>query len=264
MAASSSIPTNSPPPSIVTDSNCFLTALQDLLTSLGKELRVPTIGGTELNLHELFLKVSSMGEYEKYNFLCETAILYSLLYDFEKRYSGTVDILHAAASNQSDQPEPVRGVLVTVNIGKEQYKGMLYRATPKKRDPAAPKRFRTAYNFFFSEEYPKQKLFHSGKLCEITKRIAELWKSLNVVEKQVYHEKAKRDRERYRTEMDLYRKRIADVVPLQQLPTGPEMPLQQLQQEVPLQQQLPPEVPLQQQLPPEMEEQSLVDTALRL
>ena len=187
------------------------------------------------------------------------------------------------------------GYLVTVTIGSEKLKGVLYQAPQnpvlvashhsasaknnnasaslgvhrrrrrkkseiKRRDPAHPKPNRSGYNFFFAEQHARLKLLHHGKDREISRMIGELWNKLKESEKtvrnlfnivfyivhklicifwflylgrmninalsltgiKVYQEKAMKDKERYRVEMEDYREKlkmgpvISDAVPLQQ------------------------------------------------
>lgn len=108
------------------------------------------------------------------------------------------------------------GYLVTVTIGSEKLKGVLYQ-TPqnivlpapdhsasvnnnnagvhrrrrrkksemKKRDPAHPKPNRSGYNFFFAEQHARLKPLNQGKDREISRTIGELWNKLNESEKAV-------------------------------------------------------------------------------
>lgn len=108
------------------------------------------------------------------------------------------------------------GYLVTVTIGSEKLKGVLYQtqniahqvppsynvltnnsANPqvvsgvqrrrrrrkkseiKRRDPAHPKPNRSGYNFFFAEQHARLKPLHPGKDREISRMIGELWSNLN-------------------------------------------------------------------------------------
>ncbi|XP_056177060.1 high mobility group B protein 15 isoform X3 [Syzygium oleosum] len=150
------------------------------------------------------------------------------------------------------------GYLVTVSIGSEKLKGVLYQ-TPqsaagkmpqqfnisinnnnvagssgiqrrrrrkkseiKRRDPAHPKPNRSGYNFFFAEQHARLKPLHPGKDREISRMIGELWNKLNESERAVYQDKALKDKERYKMEMESYRERlrmgqvVSDAVPLQQ------------------------------------------------
>jgi hypothetical protein len=111
------------------------------------------------------------------------------------------------------------GYLVTVTIGSEKLKGVLYQAPQnpvlpashhsvpannnvtasvgvhrrrrrkksemKKRDPAHPKPNRSGYNFFFAEQHPRLKPLHRGKDREISRTIGELWNKLPESEKAV-------------------------------------------------------------------------------
>ncbi|KAJ8755461.1 hypothetical protein K2173_019259 [Erythroxylum novogranatense] len=175
----------------------------------------------------------------------------------------------SGARSSSSASSPVTGVidgkfesgyLVTVSIGSEKLKGVLYwapqnqscqasqhcnlvannrgnaRATTgiqrrrrrkkseiKRRDPAHPKPNRSGYNFFFAEQHARLKPLHPGKDREISRMIGELWNKLKESERTVYQEKAMKDKERYRIEMEDYRERlrigqvISNAIPLQQL-----------------------------------------------
>lgn len=217
-------------------------------------------------------------------------------------------ILVIAARPASSGGSPVIGIidgkfesgyLVTVTIGSEKLKGVLYQAPQnpihqvpssynvinnntatahavsgvqrrrrrkkseiKRRDPAHPKPNRSGYNFFFAEQHARLKPLHPGKDREISRMIGELWNKLkesekavrtvlfstpclllifnifclntiglhmNVPDIQVYQEKALKDKERYRIEMEDYRERlktgqvISDAVPLQQRLPGADV-----------------------------------------
>lgn len=116
------------------------------------------------------------------------------------------------------------GYLVTVKIGSEDFKGVLYappnsanqvqqhQSVPqmqivpvnstdntsgvvrrkrrkkceiKKRDPARPKPNRSGYNFFFQEQHARLKPLFPGKDREISRMIGEAWNKLNEPEKAV-------------------------------------------------------------------------------
>ena len=142
-----------------------------------------------------------------------------------------LSFLIVVASPASSTASPVIGVidgkfesgyLVTVTIGTEKLKGVLYEApqtparqvpqyfsvitnntesTPaaptvhrrrrrkkseiKKRDPAHPKPNRSGYNFFFAEQHARLKPLHPGKDREISRMIGELWTKLKENEKAV-------------------------------------------------------------------------------
>lgn len=114
------------------------------------------------------------------------------------------------------------GYLVTVTIGTEKLKGVLYQAPQnqsypmsqhynvsanntgnvhavsgtqrrrrrkkneiKRRDPAHPKPNRSGYNFFFAEQHARLKPLYPGKDREISKMIGDLWNKLKESEKAV-------------------------------------------------------------------------------
>ncbi|KAM0038155.1 putative transcription factor & chromatin remodeling ARID-HMG family [Helianthus debilis subsp. tardiflorus] len=135
------------------------------------------------------------------------------------------------------------GYLCTVRIGGEQLQGVLYQTmqtplyeTPvntdatqglttvrcrrrrrkkcemRKRDPAQPKPNRSGYNFFFSEHHARLRLLHTGKDKAISRMIGEEWNKLTESEKAVYQEKAVKDKERYRSEMENYKESKAQVL----------------------------------------------------
>ncbi|KAL6971061.1 hypothetical protein U1Q18_030743 [Sarracenia purpurea var. burkii] len=177
----------------------------------------------------------------------------------------------AAATSVPSPGSPVIGVidgkfesgyLVTVTVGSEKLKGVLYQALQnlshnvpqnqsistnnnnnntfttsgvlrrrrrkksemKKRDPAHPKPNRSGYNFFFAEQHARLKPLYLGKDREISRMIGELWTKMNETEKSFYQDKAVKDKERYKIEMEDYRERlrtgqiISNAVPIQQRP----------------------------------------------
>ena len=114
------------------------------------------------------------------------------------------------------------GYLVTVTVGSEKLKGVLYQAPPqnqslqlpqprsvpannsgntqavpgtrrrrrkkseiKRRDPAHPKPNRSGYNFFFAEQHARLKPLYPGKDREISRMIGELWNKINDSQKVV-------------------------------------------------------------------------------
>ncbi|KAK7295847.1 hypothetical protein RJT34_18759 [Clitoria ternatea] len=153
------------------------------------------------------------------------------------------------------------GYLVSVSVGSQTLKGVLYEALEipgmsasashpqsimvrnnnastslgvhrrrrrkkseiKRRDPAHPKPNRSGYNFFFAEQHARLKPLHQGKDRDISRMIGELWNNLNEPGKSVYQEMAIKDKERYKAEMEDYRHKLktGNVI-------GDVVPLQQL------------------------------------
>ncbi|GAB4844087.1 High mobility group B protein 15 [Ancistrocladus abbreviatus] len=337
-----------PPPlakyeDVVANRRLFMDTLEKLHAAMGTKFMIPIIGGRDLDLHQLFVEVTSRGGIEKilrekrwkevtaaFSFPSTATnasfvlrkYYYSLLNHYEQIYYfkahgwtplppgslqgspimpvavhglasvqgitppqqvhtgitqqpkiNTMESMPGASSAASSVGCPVVGVidgkfdsgyLVTVTVGTEKLKGVLYQAPAdpirqvlpqntgvfanqddsnllatatqrrrrrkkseiRKRDPALPKPNRSGYNFFFAEQHARLKPLYSGKDREISRMIGELWTNLKDSDKAVYQEKALKDKERYRIEMEDYRERlrsgrvISDAVPIQQRPPG--------------------------------------------
>ncbi|KAF8106496.1 hypothetical protein N665_0139s0085 [Sinapis alba] len=305
---------------VVADPKLFMATLETLHSRLGTKFMVPIIGGKDLDLHKLFIEVTSRGGISKivnerrWKEVTATFVFpptatnasfvlrkyyFSLLKNYEQIYffrsNGQTppDSLHNPSTGpglvqgppqellaltytaqprigSSDLPGgslngPVvsglidgkfeDGYLITVKIGTEELKGVLYELVPqqshvgfpntnanpqgvtggvtkrrrrrkkseiKRRDPAHPKPNRSGYNFFFAEQHARLKPLNPGKDREISRMIGELWNKLNEQERSVYQGKAMEDKERYRIEMEEYREKlrtgqlISNAVPLQQ------------------------------------------------
>ncbi|MCO5597268.1 hypothetical protein L7F22_051344 [Adiantum nelumboides] len=276
---------------VVADRDLFYDTLNKFHASLGTRLSIPTIGGKELDLHLLYVEVSSRGGLEQvirerkwkevtvvFHFPPTTTsasfvlrkYYVSLLHHYEQVYFfGTQGSLvtppvtasipnqspgHQSVDNGSminnglengelvikkrrrrieDSPQlqeadfavPIghavsgvidgkfeRGYLVTVTVGTEKLRGILYHlplenVTPQfasvsemakgvvmdsapevrrrrrrrrkdempKKDPNAPKPNRSGYNFFFQEHRKRLKALHPDKDKELSKMIGELW-----------------------------------------------------------------------------------------
>lgn len=100
------------------------------------------------------------------------------------------------------------GYLVTVNLGTDRMKGVLYhipqhisknsfpsakpthwdrkRSRLALRDPSRPKSNRSGYNFFFAEHYGRLKPLYFGEEKAISKKIGLLWSNLTEAERQVH------------------------------------------------------------------------------
>ncbi|KAL3329291.1 hypothetical protein AABB24_036407 [Solanum stoloniferum] len=312
-----------PPPlvtyeNVVASPQLFMETLQKLHAAMRTKFMIPVIGGKALDLHRLFVEVTTRGGLSKVlgekrwkevtlvfcfpssatnasfilrKYYISLLFHYERLYYFKAKYwTPSPDVLqeasHTAAPPQdlagyilpppeieAAVPQPLRiettfpeettipltgspvsgfidgkfesGYLITVKIGSEDLKGVLYQvpmnqmhqelqnqnlpayntrkeaSTPgvvrrkrrkkneiKKRDPAHPKPNRSGYNFFFAEQHAHLKPLYPGKDREISRMIGELWNNLNVPEKMVYQERALQDKERYRMEMQDYRERL--------------------------------------------------------
>ncbi|XVF03526.1 hypothetical protein REPUB_Repub05bG0001900 [Reevesia pubescens] len=272
---------------VAQSSHLFWEKLKAFHKSIGQNFKVPVVGGKALDLHQLFVEVTSRGGLEKVirdrrwkevimafrfpttitsaSFVLRKYYL-SLLYHFEQVYffhkqvssastPGTASgsLVNGSANTRGDTstnqltvlgtPELQigssvtgtidgkfdNGYLVTVRLGSDQFKGVLYHipqmlqlsqssntsdVPPRRRrkrshldlrDPSRPKSNRSGYNFFFAEHYAQLKPMYYGEEKTISKKIGHLWSNLTEAEKQVYQEKGMKDKERYRTEMLEYR-----------------------------------------------------------
>ncbi|KAG0485828.1 hypothetical protein HPP92_009907 [Vanilla planifolia] len=147
------------------------------------------------------------------------------------------------------------GYFITVMAGTTKLKGVLYHMSPQNAppeqqapssriannsslmyrhrrrrrrklstlDPTHPKPNRSGYNFFFAEERARLKALYPEKDRELSKMIGDLWNRLNEAERSVYQERALQDKERYQSEMALYRERRKSVavLPIQQRSAEP-------------------------------------------
>ncbi|XP_048227860.1 high mobility group B protein 10 isoform X2 [Ricinus communis] len=298
---------------VVQSSDLFWEKLKSFHKSFGTKFMVPTVGGKALDLHHLFVEVTSRGGLEKvvrdrkwkeviaaFNFpstITSASFVLrkyylSLLYHFEQVYqfhkqvpsvsvsgqyfwffssfymhiyvkilfalffpddvngnlvngSATVEgvtVNQFPGSSQLQLGSSVNGTidgkfdngyLITVTLGSEQLKGVLYHIPnefymsqsshnsdlpPRRhrkrsrlllRDPSRPKSHRSGYNFFFAEHYAQLKPLHYGQEKVISKKIGLLWNNLTEAEKEIYQEKGLKDKERYKNEMLEYRSSYA-------------------------------------------------------
>nr|DAD23948.1 TPA_asm: hypothetical protein HUJ06_025411 [Nelumbo nucifera] len=272
---------------VVANPTLFMDTLQKLHAAMETKFMIPTIGGKELDLHRLFVEVTSRGGIEQiikerrwkdvtavFNFPSTATnasfvlrkYYVSLLHHYEQIYffrakgwTSPVASVHISSPSQVSAQgsfEPVmasseaqaaethkrrrttpssavgcpvvgvidgkfeHGYLVTVTVGTEKLRGVLYHTTDpqdgqmpryanffdncigkdtaaprrrrrrkksemRKRDPAHPKPNRSGYNFFFAEQHARLKPLHPGKDREISKMIGDLWSKLTETEKAV-------------------------------------------------------------------------------
>ncbi|CAN6478041.1 unnamed protein product [Victoria cruziana] len=251
----------------------FMETLERFHKSMGTKFMVPIMGGKALDLHQLFVEVTSRGGLEKvirdrkwrdviavFNFpitITNASFVLrryyiSLLHHYEQVYFFRTQgcPVESAAQNPAallgnqhirsttprkdrriEKANPVLslnrtvngvidgkfeyGYLVTVNVGSEKLRGVLYhspidmqspqsceingastshtdqhhgrkRNRSRMRDPARPKLKRSGYNFFFAEQYARLKPSFSAKDTAISQKIGLLWSKLTEDEKAVW------------------------------------------------------------------------------
>ncbi|KAF3796853.1 High mobility group B protein 15 [Nymphaea thermarum] len=251
----------------------FMETLERLHKSMGTKFMVPIMGGKALDLHRLFVEVTSRGGLEKvirdrkwrdviavFNFpitITNASFVLrryyiSLLHHYEQVYFfrtqgcpvasaaqnpaallGTAQVRSTTPRKERriEKASPVLspnhtvkgvidgkfeyGYLVTVSIGSEKLRGVLYhspvdmesahsyqingastshtdqhhgrkRNRSRTKDPTRPKLKRSGYNFFFAEQYARLKPSYSAKDTAISQKIGLLWSKLTEEEKAVW------------------------------------------------------------------------------
>ncbi|XP_042413801.1 high mobility group B protein 15-like [Zingiber officinale] len=313
---------------VIADPKLFTETLEDFHSRLGTKLRVPTVGGKELDLHCLFVEVTSRGGIEKviedrklkevtsaFTFSSTTTSAsylvrknyMSLLRNYEQVYffrsSASMNMSSATSGlteRSLEEIEPSsetqaisqkrrrknrlassspyqkvvgvidgkfeQGYFVTVTIGAEKLKGVLYhiprqtdmqltkhaevvdnsnlesrnggRARKKKLSKSSPnhpkpkpKPNKSGYPLFFAEQQAKLKPLYPRKGREINKMIRDLWSKLPESEKDVYQ-----DMQSYRTEIanreKLKSSQIIDAASMAHSPAEPKI-LQDAGQKIP-------------------------------
>ncbi|KAG6494065.1 hypothetical protein ZIOFF_049083 [Zingiber officinale] len=287
---------------VIADPKLFTETLEDFHSRLGTKLRVPTVGGKELDLHCLFVEVTSRGGIEKviedrklkevtsaFTFSSTTTTSMNMSSATSGLTERSLEEIEPSSETQaisqkrrrknrlaSSSPyQKVVGVIdgkfeqgyfVTVTIGAEKLKGVLYhiprqtdmqltkhaevvdnsnlesrnggRARKKKLSKSSPnhpkpkpKPNKSGYPLFFAEQQAKLKPLYPRKGREINKMIRDLWSKLPESEKDVYQ-----DMQSYRTEIanreKLKSSQIIDAASMAHSPAEPKI-LQDAGQKIP-------------------------------
>ena len=100
-------------------------------------------------------------------------------------------VLYQTAQNPTHQPSQNRSARPSVNDNNAATTSGAARrrrrkkSEMKRRDPAHPKPNRCGYNFFFAEQHARLKPLYPGKDREISRMIGELWTKMNETERAV-------------------------------------------------------------------------------
>eukprot|EP00934_Nitzschia_sp_Nitz4_P001302 Nitzschia sp. Nitz4//scaffold57_size113557//110894//113019//NITZ4_004010-RA/size113557-processed-gene-0.23-mRNA-1//1//CDS//3329554903//1302//frame0 len=113
-----------------------------------------------------------------------------------------LDIKSISSTAEDDSKASPKGWELASGIKKRKQR-------PLKKDPRAPKRFRSSYIFFSQDRFPeiREELKKNGTQLEtvhITKMVSEEWKNLGHREKMRYEEMSALDKERYEVEKKMY------------------------------------------------------------
>ncbi|CAA7015452.1 unnamed protein product [Microthlaspi erraticum] len=252
---------------LVRNPNLFWDTLTKFLTLSHRSLKVPIVGGNRLDLHRLFIEVTTRGGLEKvikerkckqvignFNFkkqITNAAFVLKkyyrkILFEFEHVHyfkepmslfwardeamnrlvtksenddEGTQELGRGCAVNGVIDGKFHKGYFVTVKVGSEELKGVLYKTAEtssetrryKKKaklslgDSQRPKSHRSGYNFFFSEQYRKLKPEYAGQEKLLTKDIGHMWTNLSDSDKKVYQDMGYEDVKRYKRDMSQYK-----------------------------------------------------------
>ncbi|KAL1204888.1 High mobility group B protein 10 [Cardamine amara subsp. amara] len=259
---------------LVRNSSLFWEKLRALFeVSSNQDLGIPTVGGKTLDLHLLFIEVTSRGGVDRvvterkwkdvmvpFDFPATITNGSYILRKWYVKFLSEMEQLYyhgqpAPSIPSTDEamnsfvvasPNPEEGVdvpqvgytvngsidakfdggyLVTMKMGSEEMKGVLYHMpkTPVAIAPSSqsrhnkkpkvallkpqkPKCHRNGYNFFFGDLCAKLKPEYPGQdQTIITKKISELWKNLPDSERQHYQDRGVKDSERYKAEMLAYK-----------------------------------------------------------
>ncbi|KAK6138523.1 hypothetical protein DH2020_027726 [Rehmannia glutinosa] len=303
-----------PPPlatyqDVVGSRDLFMDTLKKLHVSMGTKFMIPIVGGRDLDLHRLFVEVTSRGGIAKVlkdkkwkevtsvfsfpssatnaSFILRKYYV-SLLYHYEQIYffkakcwtpspTDAMQQLSTSSAQSHGLPEyatqqihppspqlrtntvtsttevsslapsagsPVCGVidgkfdsgyLITVKIGMEEFKGVLYQVPDNDQTQNFPDHHLQTHSesagLVNHSLHAKLKPLYHGRDREISRIIGETWNKLQEPERAVYQEKALKDKERYKGEMEDYRERlrtgqiVRSAVPVQHRSPVPEINL---------------------------------------
>jgi len=89
------------------------------------------------------------------------------------------------------------------------------RKKKKNKDPNKPKRSMSSFMYFANEQRQSVRdKYPDIKITEIGKKLSEMWKVMSQEEKQKYIDQAEKDKNRYTSEMEIYKKKGEVPVPI--------------------------------------------------
>eukprot|EP00850_Spirogloea_muscicola_P020925 SM000230S07361 [mRNA] locus=s230:128096:133969:- [translate_table: standard] len=267
---------------VVASKELFMDTLARCHQQLGTTLKSPQMGGKELDLHKLYKEVTSRGGLAQVikdrlwkdvtlpfqfpptltsaSFVLRKYYM-SLIHHYEQVYffhtRGTP--IHAPADPAEDIGQVVAGVIeakcdhgyfVTVTVGGDRLKGILYNAPAKTKvkhllplsflpipginpatalagkqrrkrrrkadmppkDVPAPRPNKTGYNYFFQLKRGELKEINPGRSDkEISRLIGDAWMALSEADKEPFQEQGRLDKERYDKEYAEYLRKLSSL-----------------------------------------------------
>ena len=120
-------------------------------------------------------------------------------------WTSLTNILNEIVSSNSNE-EQSKNIMKLLKEKKEEITPLLSNLkTKRKKDPNAPKKWKTSYIFFCCDQrelLKKQDIKY--RTTEITGKLAEMWKNLSDRDRVKYEELSNKDKERYVKEMSIY------------------------------------------------------------
>jgi len=109
-----------------------------------------------------------------------------------------------ADTSKKEKPERFHCHLPTTSTRNKNGRGKKRDDSQFRKAPQAPKRFKSSYIFFFTENQAKVKeqLGPQASVADVSRRSAELWRNLS--ERTHWQELASMDKERYLAEKEAY------------------------------------------------------------
>jgi hypothetical protein len=129
-----------------------------------------------------------------------------------KSWTKLSTVLSEVLSETLDKAE-VESVMSSWNSKKTEVSKLMGTGgrTKRKKDPNAPKKWKTSYITFCGDQREKVKKDNPNmSATEITTRLGELWKALSEKDKKKYEEASNKDRVRYEKEMESYTPPVDD------------------------------------------------------
>lgn len=122
-----------------------------------------------------------------------------------KSFNNLTELITSVMSKSKCSKASISSVIAELTTRQAELVGTSAPASRKKKDPNAPKKPRTGYIIFCSEQRDTMKTQNPDmNTKELTSALANRWQSLSDLEKKKYTTKAEKDKDRYASEMETY------------------------------------------------------------
>jgi len=111
-----------------------------------------------------------------------------------------------ADTTRTEMQDQGSGRVPKASTGNRDGRGKKHDDRKFRKAPQAPKRFKSSYIFFFTENQAKVKeqLGPQATVADVSRRSAELWRNLSEYERTYWEQLAAQDKERYLAEKSAY------------------------------------------------------------